>query len=94
MCFGPSTLGAGAKTRLESRIKKCTPHCICRYFSDASNSTNHAFRMMPYPGSTASCYNIQMDDWYELVQFTVNPTTKAVENFRLDVIYGVLWNKA
>ena len=29
MCFGPSTLGAGAKTRLESRIKKFTPHCIC-----------------------------------------------------------------
>ena len=26
MCFGPSTLGAGAKTRLESRIKKFTPH--------------------------------------------------------------------
>ena len=26
----PSTLGAGAKTRLESRIKKFTPHCICR----------------------------------------------------------------
>ena len=30
MCFGPSTLGAGAKTRLESRIKKFTPHCIYR----------------------------------------------------------------
>ena len=30
MCFGPSTLGAGAKTRLESRIKKFTPHyCKC-----------------------------------------------------------------
>ena len=28
MCFGPSTLGAGAKTRLESRMKKFTPHCI------------------------------------------------------------------
>ena len=28
MCFGPSTLGAGAKTRLESRIKKFTPHQI------------------------------------------------------------------
>ena len=26
----PSTLGAGAKTRLESRIKKFTPHCVCR----------------------------------------------------------------
>ena len=30
MCFGPSTLGAGAKTCLESRIKKITPHCVCR----------------------------------------------------------------
>ena len=23
-------MGAGAKTRLESRMKKFTPHCICR----------------------------------------------------------------
>ena len=32
MCFGASTLsvGAGAITRLESRIKKFTPHCVCR----------------------------------------------------------------
>ena len=33
MCFGQhlvSTLGAGAKTRLESRIKKYKPHCVCR----------------------------------------------------------------
>ena len=29
MCFGLRTLGAGAKTRLESRIKKFTPHCVC-----------------------------------------------------------------
>ena len=29
MCFGLSTLGAGAKTRLESRLKKFTPHCVC-----------------------------------------------------------------
>ena len=29
MCFGLSTLGAGAKTRLESRIKEFTPHCVC-----------------------------------------------------------------
>ena len=34
MCFGPSTLGAGAKTRLESRIKKFTPHCIFRYITE------------------------------------------------------------
>ena len=25
----PGTLGAGAKIRLESRVKKFTPHCIC-----------------------------------------------------------------
>ena len=30
MCFGPSTLGAGAKTRLESRTEKFKPHCVCR----------------------------------------------------------------
>ena len=32
MCFdiGSITLGAGAKTRLESSITKFTPHCICR----------------------------------------------------------------
>ena len=26
----PSTLGPGAKIRLESRIKQLTPHCVCR----------------------------------------------------------------
>ena len=26
----PSTVRAGANARLESRIKKCTPHCVCR----------------------------------------------------------------
>ena len=31
MFFGPSTLGAWANTRLESRIKKFTPHSFCRY---------------------------------------------------------------
>ena len=30
MCFGRSTLGAVAKTRLESRIKKFTPHYMGR----------------------------------------------------------------
>ena len=41
----PGTLGAGAKTRLESRIKKFTPHCIYRYceYSGAKGQTvtNH-----------------------------------------------------
>ena len=26
----PGTLGAGAKTRLKSRIQEFTPHCVCR----------------------------------------------------------------
>ena len=34
MCFGPGTLGAGAKTHLESSIKKFEPHLIyvCMFF--------------------------------------------------------------
>ena len=38
MFFGRNTSGAGAKIRLESRIKKFTPHCVCRYAMDL----NHA----------------------------------------------------
>ena len=38
MCFGLSTLGAGAKTRLESRIKEFTPHCVCRPNSCATHN--------------------------------------------------------
>ena len=30
LILDPSILCAGAKTRLESRIKKFTPHCVCR----------------------------------------------------------------
>ena len=30
MLSDPGTLGAGAKTRLEPRMKKFTPHCVCR----------------------------------------------------------------
>ena len=41
MCFGPSTLGAGAKTRLESRIKKFTPHCGCRPLLAGSSEFDH-----------------------------------------------------
>ena len=50
MCFGPSTLGAGAKTRLESRIKKFTPHCICRY-TFAIASTPMIIKVEPPFGS-------------------------------------------
>jgi hypothetical protein len=41
-CFWPQHLGcwvgAGAKTRLVSRIKKFTPHCVCRPRTAASAS--------------------------------------------------------
>ena len=36
----PSTLGAGAKTRLESRIKKFTPQCVCRLSSRHPQTTS------------------------------------------------------
>ena len=39
MCFGLSTLGAGAKTRLESRLKEFTPHCVCRPWVMKSHRT-------------------------------------------------------
>ena len=42
MCFGPGTLGAGAKTRLEFRIKKFTPHCICIGAPKAPGCAVHA----------------------------------------------------
>ena len=34
-------MGAGAKTRLESRIKKFTPHCVCRYAAVSTTVTLH-----------------------------------------------------
>ena len=42
MCFGPSTLGAGAKTRLESKIKEFTPHCIHWMYPDERRRSNMA----------------------------------------------------
>ena len=54
MCFGPSTLGAGAKTRLESRIKKFAPHCIYRWpaskpsrISGTQTWVHHPSHLMP-----------------------------------------------
>ena len=41
----PGTLGAGAKTRLESRMKKFTPHCVCRSnISRSSKKTANSSR--------------------------------------------------
>ena len=42
------TLGAGAKTRLESRIKKFTPHCVCRPREASSTaSESHIITSLP-----------------------------------------------
>ena len=41
MCFGLSTLGAGAKTRLESRIKEFTPHCVCAHRTAIETAIEH-----------------------------------------------------
>ena len=45
MRFGPSTLGAVAKTRLESKIKKFTPHCIHRPDIDTSGKPWMGFQV-------------------------------------------------
>ena len=53
MCFGLSTLGAGAKTRLESRIKKSTPHCVCRPINwTVARSELHIGGRAAWPGHT------------------------------------------
>ena len=67
MCFGPSTLGAGAKTRLESRTKKFTPHCVCRlgifldhgcahniYLTDEIGLTDSIVTVPPYAKNAPS----------------------------------------
>ena len=40
MCFDLSTLGAGAKTRLESRVKKFTPHYVCKPSGSSSSMSS------------------------------------------------------
>ena len=65
MCFGPSTLGAGAKTRLESKMKKFTPHCICRPFklpplsAAFSESTTNAFQPQGLSQAGVASYHVQ-----------------------------------
>ena len=57
-CFGPSTLGApstvgggggggGGETRLESRTKEFTPHCVCIVFAGFGY---HSFRLTEVMG--------------------------------------------
>ena len=61
MCFGPSTLGAGAKTRLESRIKEFTPHCVCTTHRAQTNDIVMIYPAMRMWGSTeqehAGCWD-------------------------------------
>ena len=42
--------GAGANTRLESRIKKFTPHCACRYFHTQMDTP------LPHAGGYGECH--------------------------------------
>ena len=44
MCFGPSTLGAGAKTRLESSMRKFTPHTVFAVIATARNTQSESAR--------------------------------------------------
>ena len=59
MCFGPGTVGDGAKTRLESRIKKFTPHCVCRpkekWFSEFGVGAEED---ASFPGATSGASGI------------------------------------
>ena len=57
MCFdiGSCTLGAGAKTRLESRIKKFTPHCVYRSVLPDFNTLPR-----PYGGSALAVSLIRL----------------------------------
>ena len=68
MCFGLSTLGAGAKTRLESRIKEFTPHrllisCVPRW-------RNIDLGRVPYV-----LYGLNILTWHPLPQRTGESNT-------------------
>ena len=67
MCFGPSTLGAGAKTRLESRIKEITPHCVCNHKCQTPPSS------LPYQGTLQSA---PMPPVLVGSQYSCQPTVK------------------
>ena len=58
MCFGPSTFGAAAKTRLESRFcnKEVSPHFIYDCFSPGASLVvimTHSM-MLPIPSESLS----------------------------------------
>ena len=48
----PRTLGAGAKTRLESRMTKFTARCICSAQTLEPTATSHCGRQHPVPQDT------------------------------------------
>ena len=53
MCFGLSTLGAEAKTRLESRIKEFTPHCVCRRLRARERDMDSQSQIINQNGATS-----------------------------------------
>ena len=80
MCFGPSILGAGAKTRLESRIKTFTPHGVCRYIQlnfTAANVTNGTGEGAAVAGGTGGGW--QPDNTTLTMQF-INTAAPRVGN--------------
>ena len=62
MCFGLST---GAKTRLESRIKKFTPHCI---YSGAPSLHGNASMYI----ATLDLYKVGLVPWFILPRQRLN----------------------
>ena len=59
-------------------------------------ATTHLFRLLPWSGEAfgpgaKSCSETQMDDWYELLKFTVD--NDAIVSLSLDFVYGVVWDK-
>eukprot|EP00040_Diaphanoeca_grandis_P032590 m.197996 g.197996 ORF g.197996 m.197996 type:complete len:530 (-) comp32675_c0_seq1:89-1678(-) len=63
---------------------------ILLFVPQLSNDTHSTFRLLPLPGNAASCFNIQLDDWYQLVRFENN---NGAINFSLDIFYGQVWKK-
>ena len=56
MFFGPSILGAGTETLLESRITMFTPHCICRpRTGDNSRQWEDEPQARPYWNTICEC---------------------------------------
>ena len=90
MCFGPCTLGAGAKTCLESRIKKFTPHCICRpsielNFMDVTFSSAQGVMLF-------LCFAVEDMLWYPLTSRIAGLVRRSRK--MLYVILSHMYNRA